>query len=190
MAGIASVGPDASPKGSIDIHIMPLINRLNTHADVVTTSSCSGRISVFLEGTKKPKPETYDDGSNHNHNYVDHDHNDDGQLQDVHPADEVVVAPGEKASSRPNAGVGGKGDGGRWLFVSHDLVDITRPIISDAEIADKVMERNADQVFGCNEFELTVTTRFVHFKFEPMVSFLRFLLQSFATSSMSLDPDG
>ncbi|KAF8540054.1 tRNA wybutosine-synthesizing protein [Trichophaea hybrida] len=171
MAGIASIGPDASPKGSIDMHILPLINRLNTHADVVTTSSCSGRISVFLEGAKKLKTETYNDNDDSDdHNHVNHGRDcDNGQLQDVDPADEVVVAPGEKASSRPNAGVGGKGDGGRWLFVSHDPVDITRPIINNAEIANKVMERNANHVFDSDEYDLTMATRFVHFKFEPMI---------------------
>lgn len=44
---------DLSPKGSIDESIRPLIGDINRLEGLVTTSSCSGRISVFLEGKKK-----------------------------------------------------------------------------------------------------------------------------------------
>ncbi|GEQ70041.1 hypothetical protein JCM33374_g3717 [Metschnikowia sp. JCM 33374] len=44
--------PDASPKGTIDVLCLPLIETINAHPDMVTTSSCSGRVSVFLEGNK------------------------------------------------------------------------------------------------------------------------------------------
>ncbi|KAF2712718.1 hypothetical protein K504DRAFT_475010 [Pleomassaria siparia CBS 279.74] len=44
---------DLSPKGSIDTPIRPLISDINGISGLVTTSSCSGRISVFLEGRKK-----------------------------------------------------------------------------------------------------------------------------------------
>ncbi|BAE62744.1 unnamed protein product [Aspergillus oryzae RIB40] len=48
---------DLSPKGSVDEGIRDLIHEINTHPGLVTTSSCAGRISVFLEGRKKqPKP--------------------------------------------------------------------------------------------------------------------------------------
>lgn len=43
---------DASPKGTIDEHCIPIINLINSHRDMVTTSSCSGRVSVYLEGTQ------------------------------------------------------------------------------------------------------------------------------------------
>ncbi|RCK59009.1 tRNA wybutosine-synthesizing protein 3 [Candida viswanathii] len=52
---ISTNGPDnldASPKGTIDEHCIPIINLINKHKDMVTTSSCSGRVSVFLEGVK------------------------------------------------------------------------------------------------------------------------------------------
>lgn len=39
---------DRSPKGSIDAPIVDFLNWLNAQPAVVTTSSCSGRISVFL----------------------------------------------------------------------------------------------------------------------------------------------
>lgn len=43
---------DRSPKGSIDVPLIPLIKLINDQADLVTTSSCSGRVSVYLEGQK------------------------------------------------------------------------------------------------------------------------------------------
>jgi tRNA wybutosine-synthesizing protein 3 len=43
---------DLSPKGSVDAPIRALIGDLNVLEGLVTTSSCSGRISVFLEGRK------------------------------------------------------------------------------------------------------------------------------------------
>lgn len=43
---------DLSPKGSVDAPIRDLISEINRIDGIVTTSSCSGRISVFLEGRK------------------------------------------------------------------------------------------------------------------------------------------
>jgi tRNA wybutosine-synthesizing protein 3 len=43
---------DLSPKGSVDAPIRDLIDEINGLDGLVTTSSCSGRISVFLEGRK------------------------------------------------------------------------------------------------------------------------------------------
>ncbi|PNP46493.1 hypothetical protein THARTR1_10727 [Trichoderma harzianum] len=43
---------DASPKGSVDEGIRYLIDEINTAEGFVTTSSCAGRASVFLEGRK------------------------------------------------------------------------------------------------------------------------------------------
>ncbi|KAL3472337.1 COG1590 daomin protein [Aspergillus californicus] len=43
---------DLSPKGSVDEGIRDLIKDLNALPGLVTTSSCAGRISVFLEGRK------------------------------------------------------------------------------------------------------------------------------------------
>ncbi|KAJ5557227.1 hypothetical protein N7494_001142 [Penicillium frequentans] len=43
---------DASPKGSVDEGIRDLIRDINVLPGLVTTSSCAGRISVFLEGKK------------------------------------------------------------------------------------------------------------------------------------------
>ncbi|KAF2689311.1 hypothetical protein K458DRAFT_291341 [Lentithecium fluviatile CBS 122367] len=52
---------DLSPKGSVDAPIRSLIRSINHIDGLVTTSSCSGRISVFLEGRKaeisNPEPQ-------------------------------------------------------------------------------------------------------------------------------------
>ncbi|KAK3695419.1 tRNA wybutosine-synthesizing protein 3 [Podospora appendiculata] len=49
---------DASPKGSVDAGIRDLIDELNEQAGLVTTSSCAGRVSVYLEGRKKEEKGT------------------------------------------------------------------------------------------------------------------------------------
>ena len=49
---------DLSPKGSVDAPIRALIARINAVDGFVTTSSCSGRVSVFVEGAKKNKKKT------------------------------------------------------------------------------------------------------------------------------------
>ncbi|CCC08817.1 unnamed protein product [Sordaria macrospora k-hell] len=47
---------DASPKGSVDVAIRELIDEINHgYEGLVTTSSCAGRVSVYLEGVKKSK---------------------------------------------------------------------------------------------------------------------------------------
>ncbi|KAI0906127.1 methyltransferase TYW3-domain-containing protein [Ustulina deusta] len=43
---------DASPKGSVDVGIRDLIGEINALDGFVTTSSCAGRVSVFVEGRK------------------------------------------------------------------------------------------------------------------------------------------
>lgn len=124
--------------------IRDLIDEINACEGLVTTSSCAGRISVFLEGKRKDEAEG--------------DEND------------GVEAEGEDAGERATtAGVGGKGGGGRWLFVSHDPVSV--------ELQDGNPERSWAEVLGMKrcaaETDLASgikrDTRYVHFKFEPMV---------------------
>jgi tRNA wybutosine-synthesizing protein 3 len=38
---------DKSPKGSLDLPIAALVHAINRHPDLVTTSSCSGRVVLF-----------------------------------------------------------------------------------------------------------------------------------------------
>lgn len=84
---------DASPKGSVDSGIRDLVDDINRQEDLVTTSSCAGRIAIYLEGRV-------------NGNAADERAND------------STTAPRKGSTGRS---AGGKGNG-RWLFVSHDLV--------------------------------------------------------------------
>ena len=48
---------DRSPKGSVDTAILPLLTLINSIPDYVSTSSCSGRISVFHQCNSEVKEE-------------------------------------------------------------------------------------------------------------------------------------
>ena len=123
---------DLSPKGSVDIGIRDLINIINGIDGLVTTSSCAGRISVFLEGAKTENP-----------------HN------------------GQQNESMQAAVPGGKGRGGRWLFVSHDPVDNPKSSTSETY---PTMNLFGMPKHGTLPLNLKPeTTRFVKFQFEPMV---------------------
>lgn len=98
---------DKSPKGSVDTPILDLIDEINAYSGLVTTSSCAGRVSVFLEGAKTSVSGRYgDDDEQHQH-----------QQQDQHHQQQHNEA--SKAKSVP----GGKGLGGRWLLVSHEPLE-------------------------------------------------------------------
>ena len=49
LAVIGDGEGDKSVKGSVDAPIRELVNLINRHESFVTTSSCSGRIAVFLQ---------------------------------------------------------------------------------------------------------------------------------------------
>nr|Q8H4D4.1 RecName: Full=tRNA wybutosine-synthesizing protein 2/3/4; Includes: RecName: Full=tRNA wybutosine-synthesizing protein 3 homolog; Short=tRNA-yW-synthesizing protein 3; AltName: Full=tRNA(Phe) 7-((3-amino-3-carboxypropyl)-4-demethylwyosine(37)-N(4))-methyltransferase; Includes: RecName: Full=tRNA wybutosine-synthesizing protein 2 homolog; Short=tRNA-yW-synthesizing protein 2; AltName: Full=tRNA(Phe) (4-demethylwyosine(37)-C(7)) aminocarboxypropyltransferase [Oryza sativa Japonica Group]BAC20692. len=59
LAALASPAPDKSPKGGVDAPIAPLLDALNSHPDLFTTSSCSGRVSVLAQ---PPPPQQADPG--------------------------------------------------------------------------------------------------------------------------------
>jgi tRNA wybutosine-synthesizing protein 3 len=132
---------DLSPKGSVDEGIRELIDEINGREGWVTTSSCAGRISVFLEGKRSLDAGEGKEG-------------------------EVEVEDGE----RTKAGVGGKGGGGRWLFVSHDPIPFAQDGGEGHDLVEKLglvrrTERKGRKSIGDD----VVARRFVHFKFEPMV---------------------
>jgi tRNA wybutosine-synthesizing protein 3 len=52
LGGLQSDEPDLSPKGKPDDEILELISFINAQDDYVTTSSCSGRVVVFLDANK------------------------------------------------------------------------------------------------------------------------------------------
>ncbi|KAF7954670.1 hypothetical protein EAE96_005789 [Botrytis aclada] len=139
---------DLSPKGSVDEGIRELIDGINSLEGCVTTSSCAGRVSVFLEGKKKS-----DDGVK-------------SQLQDEPDVDGIPDVRAEKT-----AGFGGKG-GGKWLYVSHDAVDdeaLSRRE-NEGTLCELLGMRANDgnsmiPLPKSNERDL----RHIHFKFEPMI---------------------
>lgn len=149
---------DASPKGAVDEGIRPLIDVINKLDGFVTTSSCAGRVAVFLEGRKGAAP----------------------------PADERSAPASSTAPASTIASAGGKGGGGKWLFVSHD--PLVRGVAADSTSPPQHSSYSGTDwasVFGLEKDEVASRVdeetvqdnveqdeeRLVHFKFEPMVSF-------------------
>lgn len=135
---------DLSPKGSVDAAIKPLIDRINALDGVVTTSSCAGRASVFLEGRKQGKR-----------------HEERGDTQN----NEGLGKESEQA-----AVPGGKGMGGKWLFVSHEPVDLSkkgkgREIMTELLGLGSLEAQNEAMALS----EEVDEARLVRFQFEPMV---------------------
>ncbi|KAL1792595.1 hypothetical protein ACET3X_009102 [Alternaria dauci] len=118
---------DLSPKGSVDAPIRDLIGEINRLHGLVTTSSCSGRISVFLEGRKTD-----------------------------------IEASNSAQGEEPRAGPGGKGGGGAWLFISHAPVE-------HVETNHDLMSEFGLQKIEGEERTPSVSSRYIHLKFEPMI---------------------
>ncbi|KAF9879569.1 tRNA wybutosine-synthesizing protein [Colletotrichum karsti] len=148
---------DASPKGSVDVGIRELIDELNAVDGFVTTSSCAGRVSVFLEGIKAsaaPASSASPLGE--------------GAQPEALPQNEDA---GNALTTI--AGPGGKGGGGTWLFVSHDPLGESRG--TDAELLrqlgladDTGASRAASGESGTAQSGRR-RRRLIHFKFEPMI---------------------
>jgi tRNA wybutosine-synthesizing protein 3 len=139
---------DFSPKGSVDVQIREFVNEINALPGLVTTSSCAGRVSVFAEGKKRNRRERRQLGK----------------------SSDISRGDGDDDARDDNDDTGDLADGGgKWLFVSHDPVDIegarngwhdffglTRPSFNGKPT------ENAP-VFDFAE------SKIIHFKFEPMV---------------------
>ena len=141
LASLAVAEPfytDLSPKGSVDEAIRPLVERVNALEGVVTTSSCAGRVSVFLEGIKHARPEENRDDAEDSH-----------------------------GGSREQAAVpGGKGMGGRWLFVSHSPIHF--PTEGDS-LASRLGMCDQDTTSDHQNVTVPSQVRLARFQFEPMV---------------------
>lgn len=116
---------DLSPKGSVDKGICQLIHDINQIAGCVTTSSCAGRISVFLEGRKKEQMSYFEMPIDN----VGIDAKDtlsdlDTSKNDYDDNKKSLGKDYDLNSAHVSNSVGGKGRGGRWLFVSHDPVKL------------------------------------------------------------------
>lgn len=137
---------DASPKGSVDVGIRELIDELNTLDGFVTTSSCAGRVSVFLEGRRAAVAAA--------------------------AGEEAQPANDDSGALMTIAGPGGKGGGGTWLFVSHDPVPESYggddELLRLLGLVDE--KGGASNVPGeSGSLQPGRRRRLVHFKFEPMV---------------------
>lgn len=118
---------DLSPKGSVDEGIRDLIRDINALDGLVTTSSCAGRVSIFVEGSKKMTRKQKTEGKSQ---VIEQtagqvpsqlDDKTDGQSQNQNE-DEDGLTNREGDAGWKFALSGGKGEG-RWLYVSHDPVD-------------------------------------------------------------------
>ncbi|KAL8721157.1 MAG: hypothetical protein Q9181_007767 [Wetmoreana brouardii] len=187
---------DASPKGSVDTAIVSLIERINALDGVVTTSSCSGRCSVFLEGWKKASSSPATDDGEQQTDRSDRDGEEDGSGGVRRQDGEERLGAGEgelllldgnrrgKKKQHQKAVAGGKGMGGRWLFVSHN------PILIPDQGGEKDPEASLMGMFGLSSREErrgdggdrqreeggrgrgdkgVLGRRFVRFAFEPMI---------------------
>jgi tRNA wybutosine-synthesizing protein 3 len=143
LAVPASEYDDLSPKGSVDEGIRDLIDEINEIDGCVTTSSCAGRVSIFLEGAKSHEREEEEEEEEEAENKKD---------------DEEV---------KTRAGVGGKGGGGRWLYVSHETLDGRKHEGKLAEFFG--MRRRSSELQRGVVRDDPEWERWVHFKFEPMV---------------------
>jgi tRNA wybutosine-synthesizing protein 3 len=103
---------DLSPKGSVDEGIRELISGINSQPGYVTTSSCAGRVAVYLEGAKGAK-------------------------------------------------------GGGWLFTSHDPFELPAQGAVGSVYEYFGLKAASEDAAKSSD---AVGKRFVHFKFEPMVS--------------------
>jgi tRNA(Phe) wybutosine-synthesizing methylase Tyw3 len=130
---------DLSPIGAVDANIRALVHEINDLDGYVTTSSCAGRIAVFLEGAPKAPD-------------VDHSRE---------PPDPSTTTTTTTASSSSQ----GKG-GGKWLYVSHDPLD-TNHLPHDGDLTALFnLPHATPPSFPAPDDPV----RFIHFKFEPMVS--------------------
>jgi tRNA wybutosine-synthesizing protein 3 len=145
---------DLSPKGTVDAGVRDLVDEINALAGFVTTSSCAGRVAVFLEGAKKKAAAATTTTT----------------TTASTTASTSATATGEvdHDSGDAIAGVGGKG-GGRWLFVSHDPVDLGK-LEDDGELLSALgVPVQEDQgTTGHGSLDLG-TCQLLHLKFEPLV---------------------
>jgi tRNA wybutosine-synthesizing protein 3 len=132
---------DKSPKGSVDERIRPLIDELNSYEGLATTSSCAGRVSIFLEG----------DG-----------------LRPIAEGSDIVssVATENGPSQSGDRKAPGSKGGGAFLFVSHNPLSLESTnllqlfkLVPAADVWSK----------GSGAGRTTSETRFVRFSFEPMI---------------------
>ncbi|CAI7613311.1 unnamed protein product [Penicillium manginii] len=141
---------DLSPKGSVDLGVRDLIRDINALPGLVTTSSCAGRISVFLEGRRDVS----------------------SSEQEVNP-EGAESEPEVQDDQRVFAPSGGKG-AGRWLYVSHDPFPGLRsnPSNSNASSAPASLHEAFGLVPGDGKPPIVSagkSLRLVRFHYDPLI---------------------
>ena len=168
---------DLSPKGSIDNGIRDLINDINKLHGLVTTSSCAGRVSVFVEGSKRTYTPRGPTGENEENFRGDSGFEEKGgntgkKNTSDHPSikeslGRIYTDPGHRQEpTRQFVAAGGKG-AGYWLYVSHDPVSIEEGKISFHKQFGLTPGNGVPNIKESKRS--TRTTRLVRFSFEPMV---------------------
>lgn len=143
---------DKSPKGSVDVQILDLIRLINGLNDWVTTSSCSGRVAVFVEGPKKLVPSKQSIADDHQQLDSSNGENEDTNFSQSQPQG--------RRTGTTNAAPGGKG-GGHWLYVSHD--PLNGPANEDwTKTFD--LSRSGPQTPASSQSQ-----RLVHLSFSPLI---------------------
>ncbi|KAK3331036.1 methyltransferase TYW3-domain-containing protein [Apodospora peruviana] len=176
---------DASPKGSVDSGIRDLIDEINALEGIVTTSSCAGRVSVYLEGHKKATTTKSTKWQHELRRMRDTDVSKECGLSLPDSAKDTIPPSGEEllpeiAASKgtttdgSSSTAGGKG-GGDWLFVSHDPLPPLASFGGDYSDWAGLFGLDREDALGTTD---TVTgddhgagqsKRLIHFKFEPMI---------------------
>lgn len=106
---------DKSPKGNVDVGIRGLIDEINRIEGYVTTSSCAGRVAVFVQGGDDGDTSGVGEASAKDESVLG--------LEAEAGLDEYIPSEKRTAISSTRTSPGGKG-GGHWLYVSHDPVPI------------------------------------------------------------------
>ncbi|RPA85598.1 hypothetical protein BJ508DRAFT_322628 [Ascobolus immersus RN42] len=143
---------DRSPKGSIDVQILPLVNKLNAHPQIVTLSSCAGRVSVFLEGEKQA-------GQQHHGGDAEHQ----PEVQLGKGSGKWLFVSHEPVERAPAVSLiemifCGKGKDGNYTEKMAERPMLLNPALMDDQLRD---------------IEFNEETRLVHFKFEAMLLHLQ-----------------
>lgn len=164
IAQTSETNLDASPKGTLDVHLLALIDVINAHDDMVTTSSCSGRLSVFLEGEKVlSSPSTSESGISVRPEQ---------QQQQQRDEEEEESISTSAAAATDRAKIGGKGLGGKWLYITHEPSEVVTsnwwPLVKEYKEEEVTTASASEPV---SKAELLRSRRYVLYKFEAMVSF-------------------
>jgi tRNA wybutosine-synthesizing protein 3 len=149
---------DKSPKGSVDEGVQDVIALINGQEGWVSTSSCAGRVSVFVEGRRVFPPK------------VDSDYED--GLEDTEVEGDSVDRDEEEQRGRTRkrilAGPGGKG-GGRWLYVSHEPVPASSATGDQDEEADRHCKLFGLEPASPTSFPASASRRLIHLSFSPLI---------------------